>query len=136
MNVLIGLNTDSSEDKVRMLIFRILVLIDLIIMIQSCFQEPLEPTKFIDQNSAILLGLISLSLLAGYFISILGLLMTKNWGRRLYLIVNVVGVIITYELYGDQALPFISPDPLINLSGAVTVALLYLSQVRQRKMFV
>ena len=119
-----------------MLIFRTLVLIDLIIMIQSCFQEPLEPTRYVNQDSAILLGLISLSLLGGYFISILGLLMTKNWGSQLYLIVNVVGMIITYELYGDQALPFFSSDPLITASGAVTLTLLYISQISQRKMFV
>ena len=119
-----------------MLIFRTLVLIDLVIMIYSCFQEPLELTADVHPNNLALLGVILLAILAGYFISILGLLMTKNWGSQLYLIVNVVGIVISYDLYGAHALPFASPDPLISLSGAVTLAIVYISQVGQRKMFV
>ena len=119
-----------------MSVFRILVLIDLVIMSYSCFQEPLELTADIHPNNLAVLGLILLAILAGYFISILGLLMTKNWGSQLYLIVNVVGIVVSYDLYGAHALPFASPDPLISFSGAVTLAILYISQVSKRKMFV
>ena len=122
--------------EIRMPIFRILVLIDLVIMVQSLFQEPIEPMVKVNTDSFLLLGLVSLVLLGCYFFSILGLLMTKNWGSQLYLIVNVVGIIINYDLYGAYAVPFMSSNTIINVSGALTLAILYISQISHRKRFV
>ena len=121
------------EPKLKL--FRGIVIAELVLLLLSFFQEPSGPDPFaaMDEETAGLIGLVFLVLLALYFISIFGLLMFKNWGSQLYLIGAIVSTVLSIQFLGVEHTFF--ADPFLMLMWLTSLSILYMSQVSQRAHF-
>ena len=116
-------------------LFRALVVADLVLLVLAFFREDTgpDPLASMDEGAAVMLGLVFLALVGANLIAVLGLLMLKNWGSQLYLIVCVVGTVLTVKFFGVQETFF--ADTLTKASWLVTLNVLYMSQISHRKRF-
>jgi len=119
----------------KLQVFRGVVIAELVLLMLSFFQEPSGPDPFaaMDEDTAGLVGLVFLILLALYFVAIFGLLMFKNWGSQLYLIGAIVSTVLSIQFFGVEQTFF--ADPFSMLMWVTSLSILYMSQVSQRAHF-
>ncbi len=118
--------------------FRMLVIADLILIVWQLF-EPDDGSgenllfDTLDEGVALILGILLLAALAGWFISLIGLLMLKNWARWIYLASLVVIVAVSIRATGFYE-TFWSAS-LARIETIVWIQIFYISHVSRPDAF-
>ena len=118
--------------------FRMLVIADLI-LVKWQLLEPDDGSgenlwiESLDEGVALILGILLLAALAGWFISLIGLLMLKNWARWIYLASLVVLLAVSIRATGFYE-TFWSTS-LARIETIVMIQILYISHVSRPDAF-